>query len=86
MQDSRIETAKPKTRSFLVYGDSGMGKSNFIRSLQGVDENGIPPEVGGLGESMTICPGKIYTAKVLLYQRHQALRRNNPTDRYSWDN
>lgn len=48
-----------------MYGDSGSGKSSFIKYLNGVDENERPPMVGGNGESVTKEPGTIYTAEVV---------------------
>jgi GTPase SAR1 family protein len=52
-----------------VYGDSGVGKSSFIKALGGVDVTGEQPQTGGAGEAMTKSPGKIYLIDVT-YNAH----------------
>ena len=46
--------------TYLVYGDSGSGKSTFIKCLGGIDLNNQTPKTGGLGVAVTTEPGKIY--------------------------
>ena len=46
-------------KKYLLFGDSGSGKSSFVKSLGGKDLEGNDPEVGGKGDSVTTEP-KIY--------------------------
>ncbi|CAD8066289.1 unnamed protein product [Paramecium sonneborni] len=49
-----------QTKTYLVYGDSGSGKSTFINSLGGIDQDNQKPQTGGLGVAVTIDAGRIY--------------------------
>ena len=46
-------------KKYLLFGDSGSGKSSFVKNLGGKDLEGNDPEVGGKGDSVTTEP-KIY--------------------------
>lgn len=46
-------TETKRLRMYLVVGESGAGKSSFIKSLSGVDKSNKIPEVGGRGDSKT---------------------------------
>lgn len=46
--------------TYLIYGDSGSGKSTFIEYLKGLDSNNKGPATGGLGVAVTIDAGTIY--------------------------
>ena len=46
-------------KKYLLFGDSGSGKSSFVKCLGGKDLDGVDPEVGGKGDSVTSEP-KIY--------------------------
>jgi GTPase SAR1 family protein len=55
---------RERIRTYLVYGDSGCGKSSFISQLKGVSTDNKLPECGGGGEAMTKEPGKVYVVEV----------------------
>ena len=54
---------------YLIIGDSGAGKSSFINSLGGRDEDDEMAETGHGGDAVTMTPGKIYKVDVSTFFR-----------------